>query len=98
MKSARQQDPRYEHHLLEALWVYQHHNQVNRPLLERVLASTDFHARAAAARVLCYWRDRVSDALERVQAPGGRSASARAAWKRCARPASSPCPRRSRSP
>ena len=31
---------------------------------KRVLASPDFHARAAATRVLCYWRDRVPDALE----------------------------------
>src|SRR6202011_6096905 len=32
-------------------------------LLKRILHSTDFHARAAATRVLCYWRDRVPDAL-----------------------------------
>ena len=29
-----------------------------------MLASPDFRARAAATRVLCYWRDRVSDALD----------------------------------
>src|SRR5207253_10059213 len=29
-----------------------------------VLASPDFHARAAATRVLCYWRDRVPNALD----------------------------------
>ena len=29
-----------------------------------MLASPDFRARAAATRVLCYWRDRVPDALE----------------------------------
>ena len=32
-------------------------------LLKRVLRSPDPHARAAATRVLCYWRDRVPDAL-----------------------------------
>src|SRR5262249_29388987 len=32
-------------------------------LLRRVLASPDYHARAAAVRVLCCWRDRVADAL-----------------------------------
>ena len=29
-----------------------------------MLGSPDFRARAAATRVLCYWRDRVPDALE----------------------------------
>ena len=61
-------DSQYQHHLLEALWVQQHHNEVNLPLLEQVLASPDFRARAAAARVLCYWRDRVSNALGRFKA------------------------------
>jgi len=56
--------PEYEHQLLEALWLHQQHNRVNRPLLERVLASPDFRARAAAARVLCYQRDEISDALD----------------------------------
>ncbi|HEV3002808.1 MAG TPA: HEAT repeat domain-containing protein, partial [Pirellulales bacterium] len=63
-------DADYEHHLLEALWVYQYHNVVNEELLKRLLHSPDYHARAAATRVLCYWRDRVADplALLRVQA------------------------------
>jgi putative heme-binding domain-containing protein len=57
-------DPEYEHDVLEALWTFQYQNVVNEDLLKRVLASPDFHARAAATRVLCYWRDRVPDALE----------------------------------
>jgi putative heme-binding domain-containing protein len=57
-------DPNYQHHLLEALWVHQYHNIVNVELLKRMLGSPDAHARAAAVRVLCYWRDRVPDALE----------------------------------
>jgi glucose/arabinose dehydrogenase len=63
-------DPHYQHHLLEALWVHQHHDAVNVPLLKRLLRSPDYRARAAATRVLCYWRDRVPDALEllKVQA------------------------------
>ncbi len=36
---------------------------VNEPLLKQMLASPDFHARAAATRVLCYWRDRVGNPL-----------------------------------
>jgi putative heme-binding domain-containing protein len=57
-------DPQYEHNRLEALWVHQYHNVVDEDLLKRVLGSPDFHARAAATRVLCYWRDRVPDVLD----------------------------------
>jgi putative heme-binding domain-containing protein len=60
-------DPEYEHYLLEALWVHQSHNVVNVELLERMLSSVDFRARAAATRVLCYWRDRVPQALDRLK-------------------------------
>jgi hypothetical protein len=62
-------DPAYQHHLTEALWVHQWHNVVDEGLLKRLLRSTDYHARAAATRVLCYWRDRVNNplALLRVQ-------------------------------
>jgi len=56
--------PDYEHHQLEALWQHQHHNVLNAALLERVLNSPDFHARAAGVRVLCSWRDRVSNSLD----------------------------------
>ena len=53
-----------QHHLLEALWVHQWHNVVNEALLRQLLQSPEPRARAAAARVLCYWRDRVSQPLE----------------------------------
>jgi glucose/arabinose dehydrogenase len=56
-------DPNHEHDLLEALWVYQYHNVVNEPLLKKMLRSPEFHARAAATRLLCYWRDRLADPL-----------------------------------
>jgi putative heme-binding domain-containing protein len=55
----------HEHHLLEALWLNQQHNHVNLPLLDRVLASPDFRARAAATRVLCQQRERIGDSLDR---------------------------------
>lgn len=58
-------DPAYQHHLMEALWVHQWHNVVNVELLDRMLKSPEPRARAAAARVLCYWRDRVPDSLQR---------------------------------
>ncbi len=60
-------DPNYEHELTEALWVHQYMDVVNVELLDRVLASPDFHARAAATRVLCYWRDRVPGALDKLK-------------------------------
>jgi putative heme-binding domain-containing protein len=60
-------DPEYEHHRLEALWVHQYHDVVDLDLLDRVLKSADGRARAAATRVLCYWRDRVPDALDRLK-------------------------------
>src|ERR1051326_7671062 len=60
-------DVAYEHHLLEALWVHQWHNVVNADLLKRLLHSSEPRARAAAGRVLCYWRDRVPDSLARFR-------------------------------
>ena len=56
-------DPQYEHNMMEALWVHQYHNVVDEGLLKRMLGSPDYRARAAATRVLCYWRDRIPDAL-----------------------------------
>lgn len=53
-----------EHFALELLWLHQSHNVVNRDLLERVLHSSDFHARAAAVRVLAAWQDRVPNTLD----------------------------------
>jgi glucose/arabinose dehydrogenase len=78
-------DSNYQHDLIEGLWLYQSHNVVNESLLKRMLRSPDFHARAAATRVLCYWRDRIPDALAllKVQAndehPRVRLEAARAA-------------------
>ncbi len=56
-------DAAYEHHMMEALWVHQWHNIVDETLLKQMLRSPNYHARAAATRVLCYWRDRVTDPL-----------------------------------
>jgi hypothetical protein len=56
-------DAGYEHHMMEALWVQQWHNRVDEKLLKRMLRSSDPWARAAATRVLCYWRDRVENPL-----------------------------------
>lgn len=61
------QDPNYEHHMMEALWVHQYQNVVDLPLLTRMLRSSEPKARAAATKVLCYWRDRVPQALDLVR-------------------------------
>ena len=60
--------PGYEHHMMEALWVHQWHNRVNEKLLARMLRSSEPWARAAATRVLCYWRDRVANPLALLKA------------------------------
>ncbi len=53
----------YEHNVLEGLWVKQYHNVVDPGLIKRVLLSPESRARAQAARVLLYQRDRVPEAL-----------------------------------
>lgn len=57
-------DPNYEHQMLEALWIYQTHNVVNSELLARTLKSSDYHARAAAVRVLSYWHGRIPESVD----------------------------------
>ena len=52
-------DSDYEHHMMEALWVHQHHNVVDQALLVRMLQSPEPLARTAATRVLCHWRDSI---------------------------------------
>jgi mono/diheme cytochrome c family protein len=47
-------DERYEHHLLEALWVSWGLNRTDKELVEQLLASKDHRVRAAVVRVLRY--------------------------------------------
>ncbi|HEY3857189.1 MAG TPA: HEAT repeat domain-containing protein [Verrucomicrobiae bacterium] len=68
VKTLDAKSPTHEHDLLEALWVYDWNNVVNENLLQRLLHSPAWEARAAAGRVLCYWRDRVPDALDLFKA------------------------------
>ena len=60
-------DPEHEHHLLEALWVYQHHDVVEQKLLERLLRAKEFRARAAATRVLHHWLERVDGGFNKLK-------------------------------
>jgi glucose/arabinose dehydrogenase/mono/diheme cytochrome c family protein len=54
-------DPRYEHHMLEALWVTWGLNQVDQTLLRQMLKAKDYHARAAAVEVLRFTGHQVPD-------------------------------------
>ncbi len=54
-------DARYEHHLLEGLWVSWGLNRVDQPLLRRLLHANDHRVRAAAVRVLRYTGHQVND-------------------------------------
>ncbi len=66
--SLKKDDPAYEHHMLESLWLHQSHNVVNEELLKTMLKSSDSRARAAATRIVVYWRDRIANPLELLQA------------------------------
>ncbi len=57
-------DEAAEHRRLEALWVLQSHDLVRPDVLSLVLHSQDARARAAATRVLCYWRERIEGSTE----------------------------------
>ncbi|MFO1064500.1 MAG: PVC-type heme-binding CxxCH protein [Pirellulales bacterium] len=52
---------------LEGLWLYQTHNKVNESLLRELLTSSEPRARAAAVRVLSYWRDEVPETAKLVR-------------------------------
>lgn len=54
-------DPRKEHHQLEALWVSWSLNKVDEALLRKLLEAEDFRARAAAVRVLRYTGHQITD-------------------------------------
>ncbi len=52
---------------LEGLWLHQSHNTVNESLLRELLTSSEPRARAAATRVLCFWRDKVKDTVKLIK-------------------------------
>ncbi len=60
-------DPEVWHHRLEALWLKQSLDSVDQAMLNQVLTCPEPKARAAATRVLCYWRDRVENPLALLQ-------------------------------
>ena len=60
-------DPELQHHLLEALWMFQVHHVIDESMLDRVLASPDHRARTAATRVLAFWLGEVADPAGRLR-------------------------------
>src|SRR3546814_6172864 len=60
-------DPRYEHHMLEGLWVSWGLNRVDQPLLRKLLHADDHRVRAAAVRVLRYTGHQVNNQVELLQ-------------------------------
>jgi putative heme-binding domain-containing protein len=64
VKGLDPKDPGYEHHLLEALWTYQSLDVVEPILLNTLLNTKDYHARAAAVRVLGDWHTRIPNAID----------------------------------
>jgi mono/diheme cytochrome c family protein/glucose/arabinose dehydrogenase len=69
-------DPNYEHHKLEALWVTWGANQVDQDLLRQLVKSEDHRVRAAATRVVRYTGHQVKDQadllLASVKDPNGQ--------------------------
>lgn len=61
IKGLDKNDPRYEHHLLEGLWVSWGMDRVDQDLLRQVLKAKDYHARAAAVNVVRYTGHQVKD-------------------------------------
>jgi len=57
-------DPKYEHHVLEALWVTWGLNKIDRDLLNMMLNAKDYRARAAAVHVVRYMGHQLPDQSE----------------------------------
>ena len=69
-------DPRYEHHKLEALWVSWGLDKVDQDLLREMLHAKDYRARAAAVNVVRYTGHQVADQadllMQAARDPHGR--------------------------
>jgi putative heme-binding domain-containing protein len=57
-------DKDYDHHMTEALWLYQGFDVVEPKLLQTMLNAKDYRARAAAVRVLSAWSTRIPNSVE----------------------------------
>ncbi|WP_397569319.1 PVC-type heme-binding CxxCH protein [Schlesneria sp. T3-172] len=64
VKKLDSKDPNFEHHRLEALWMYQSLDVPEPALLKAVLDSKTPQARAAAVRVVPQWKEHLPAALD----------------------------------
>ena len=58
------ENPEFERHLLEALWLYQGLEVIESDLLNRLLKAEDHRARASATRVLRFWQNRIDNSID----------------------------------
>ena len=66
IKGLDSNDTEYEHHLLEAAWVYQLFDRVDEQLLTKLLDAKSHQARAAAVRVLQLYTAKYSNAQQAI--------------------------------
>lgn len=59
-----QKDPKYLHNLVEAMWVTWGADKINADLVQKLLESNDYHARAAAIHALRYNTDKIKNYKE----------------------------------
>lgn len=62
-----QRDEQYAHHLLEANWVLQSHNEVDMDLLQAALNADEFRCRAAATRIVVEMRHKIPNSLALIR-------------------------------
>lgn len=71
VKSLDKNDPEYEHHLLEGLWVTWGLDRVDADLLGQLLKAKDFRARAAAVKVLRYSGHQIDNQVDLLMTAAG---------------------------
>jgi mono/diheme cytochrome c family protein len=64
-------DPRYEHHLLEALWVSWGIDRLDQKILRQLLRSKDYHVRSAAVRAVRYNGHQLKDQAHLLMTAAG---------------------------
>ncbi|MEO1528422.1 MAG: PVC-type heme-binding CxxCH protein [Planctomycetota bacterium] len=68
-------DDRFRHHQIEAVWVYRGLEAKNIPLLRELLRCENKYTRAAATQQLRHWHDSMPDSIERLRAAANDSYS-----------------------
>lgn len=71
VKALDPSNAKYEHYLLEALWVTWGINKIDTNLLESLLNAKDYRARVAAVRAARYNADKYSNAFEAIRKAAG---------------------------